>query len=200
MSGWTGLREGLLRDYGRKQGLLRTRWAQLQLACGRFEELSAIDWPRVARLLFVCTGNICRSPYAEARARRLGAHVGSFGLRAGDGRPADPKALRHAAERGIDLRPHRSRGPRAFVLGPGDLLAAMEPAQLSAVRELARPSGAQVTLAGVWAESARPHLEDPFGLSDAYFVTCFAFLDRAVEGLVRRLPLNARAVGERSWS
>ena len=69
-------------------------------------------------VLFVCTGNICRSPTAEGVARKLlaeaglGAQVmvdsaGLEGWHAGD--PPDPRAIASAAERGYDLTPQRSR-------------------------------------------------------------------------------------------
>ncbi len=69
-------------------------------------------------ILFVCTGNICRSPTAEGVARKLleeaglGARVtvdsaGLEGWHAGD--PPDPRAIASAADRGYDLTPQRSR-------------------------------------------------------------------------------------------
>lgn len=69
-------------------------------------------------VLFVCTGNICRSPTAEGVARKLlaeaglGARVtvdsaGLEGWHAGD--PPDPRAIASAAARGYDLTPQRSR-------------------------------------------------------------------------------------------
>ena len=68
------------------------------------------------RLLFVCTGNTCRSPMAEAIARReaiargLGdVEVASGGTSAWDGAPASDGALLVAMERGLDLSTHRSQ-------------------------------------------------------------------------------------------
>lgn len=69
-------------------------------------------------VLFVCTGNICRSPTAEGVARRLLTEAGlaarvaidSAGLEgwhAGD--PPDPRAIACAAARGYDLTPQRAR-------------------------------------------------------------------------------------------
>jgi protein-tyrosine phosphatase len=69
------------------------------------------------RVLFVCLGNICRSPTAEvvfreaaAKAGLTSIEVGSAGM--GDwhvGSPPDSRAIRHAARRGYDLRPLRAR-------------------------------------------------------------------------------------------
>lgn len=73
------------------------------------------------RLLFVCTGNTCRSPMAEALARhslraalgvddetRFGFEVASAGVYAGPGAPASENSVMAMADRGIDLREHRS--------------------------------------------------------------------------------------------
>jgi len=65
-------------------------------------------------MLFVCTGNICRSPMAEYLFRHRTASVEgwttrSAGVFAPDGQPASIPAVQALAERGIDLSPHRSR-------------------------------------------------------------------------------------------
>jgi protein-tyrosine phosphatase len=143
-----------------------------------------VRWDEVERLVFVCHGNVCRSAYADARARGAGLRTASFGLRARDGDPANRLALERAAGRGVDLSGHRARSAAAAELGRGDLLVAMEPAQ---VRELARVAPSHpATLLGLWARPPRPHLEDPYGLSPAYFDTCFEVVDSAVDELARR--------------
>ena len=62
---------------------------------------------------------------------------------------------------------------------------AMEPHQARALRR-AHPR-AQVILLGLWCVSPRPVLADPYGLSDAYFDTCFSCIDEAVTALIRTL-------------
>lgn len=67
------------------------------------------------RVLFVCHGNIIRSPFAaavfERAARELGndVHVTSAGVAARQREAADPRAVQSAAERGYSLAPHASR-------------------------------------------------------------------------------------------
>jgi protein-tyrosine phosphatase len=67
------------------------------------------------KVLFVCAGNICRSPFAEGVARRLAEEQGleiafeSAGTIAIDGAPASDDALTVAREHGVDLSSHRAR-------------------------------------------------------------------------------------------
>ena len=71
----------------------------------------------VQRILFVCLGNICRSPTAEVVFRHAAAKAGLSPIEVasagtGDwhvGSPPDARAIRHAARRGYDLRPLRAR-------------------------------------------------------------------------------------------
>jgi protein-tyrosine-phosphatase len=67
------------------------------------------------KVLFVCAGNICRSPFAEGLARRLAAERGldvefaSAGQIAVDGDRCPPDAVAVAKEYGVDLSSHRAR-------------------------------------------------------------------------------------------
>jgi len=169
--------------HGRKQAWVRHQATSWLHRLGVYSELQSFDASRVLRLVFVCAGNVCRSRYAEARARVLGFEAGSFGLSADGRSPPDAAAVLAARRRGIELLPRASR--RAHDVRPtsGDLLVAMEPHQARALRR-AHPR-AQVTLLGLWCSTPRPVLADPYGLSDAYFDTCFGCIDEAVETLVR---------------
>lgn len=102
--------------------------AVVAVGTGRFEVLregvvDADELRRAAglRVLFVCTGNTCRSPMAETLARaaiekalgtsaaEFGFEVGSAGVSAGNGMPASGQAVEVMAERGLDLSGHGSR-------------------------------------------------------------------------------------------
>ena len=172
--------------YGGRRGWARHGATRLLHALGGLRRYEAVDWGRVGRLVFVCQGNLCRSPYAEARARALGLPAASFGLEAG-GEAADPVARAVARRRGLDLGRHRPRPAEA--LRPGDLLLGMEPWQAGRLLDAA-PPGAQVSLLGLWARPARPHLQDPYGLPAAYFDTCFAVIDNAVAWVARHLGVD----------
>jgi protein-tyrosine phosphatase len=97
-------------------------------------------------ILFVCTGNICRSPTAEGVFRDLSEkaglelHIASAGL--GDwhvGQPPDERAQQHARNRGYDLSAQRARQvtPRDF--DEFDMILAMDRGHLRALQKMAPP-------------------------------------------------------------
>lgn len=183
----------ITRQHGRKMGLVRHYSHLARYLFGFYSSLKKVDWSCVSRLVFVCKGNICRSPYAEARARTMGLASSSFGLEAGAPGPADPSAVRAARVRGLDLSEHQTQRAREFPVARGDLLAAMEPWQAAVLQSRPILAGAQVTLVGLWCRPSQPHIEDPLGLSDEYFQTCFATIDDALanmSALMRGQPVS----------
>ncbi|HET7672270.1 MAG TPA: low molecular weight protein-tyrosine-phosphatase [Burkholderiales bacterium] len=98
-------------------------------------------------VLFVCTGNICRSPTAEAVLRHLAReegivlHIQSAGI--GDwhiGHPPDERAQKHAKTRGYDLSALRARQVRAADFEEFDLILAMDRGHLRSLERMA-PDG-----------------------------------------------------------
>lgn len=107
------------------------------------------------RVLFVCLGNICRSPLAEGVFRALAAREGlaeafiidSAGT--GDwhvGERPDRRAIEAAARRGIDIAGQRARQATAEDLARFDHVLAMDTKNLDALQRLARGGGARPRL------------------------------------------------------
>jgi len=93
-------------------------------------------------VLFVCTGNTCRSPFAEAVARREGhgdAESAGLGAYAGDRSPED--AIVVARELGYDLSSHRARRLTEEMLERADVVVGMTAAHVAALGGGARLLG-----------------------------------------------------------
>ncbi len=95
------------------------------------------------RLLFVCTGNTCRSPLAEAIARKVAVErglgdveVASAGTSAWDGAPASDGALLVGMERRLDLSGHRAQSLTRRLVEASDLILAMGPHHLDRIEAL----------------------------------------------------------------
>jgi protein-tyrosine phosphatase len=182
------LKEALLVNrFGGAGGLLRHFAARARVYAGLYRSMETVQWSRVQRLVFVCTGNICRSPYAEVRARSLGLEAASLGLETTPGSHAPASAVKNARARGMDLCPHRSRLFDHDLLGDTDLVVGFEPWQVQMVQNGRHYGNAQLTLAGLWSKPLRPDICDPLGRSDEYFQICYDLIDSSIANMRNRM-------------
>lgn len=166
------LSELIKNRFGSKKGLLRyCAYESLRIA-GFYKSLTKIDFTRVERLVFVCQGNICRSPLAEAVAFKQGVPAISFGLDTRGGDPADPRAIAWAQANGYNLQQHITKRINQYVPQEGDLLIGMEPKHIRKLREKFGQSPVQITLIGLWLESPLAYLHDPYNSNSEYFSHC----------------------------
>lgn len=95
---------------------------------------------RKPHVLFVCTGNVCRSPMAEYLLRHnLGPQaewkVSSAGLYTSDGMAASPPAIEVLREQGIDLTPHRSRAVTKDGIDSATLIVVMTASHVTELKQ-----------------------------------------------------------------
>ena len=120
------------------------------------------------RLLFVCSGNICRSPMGEGLARHWAAEHGvsievkSAGTLELVDRAAAPKAVAVCREIGIDIADHRSQPLTADLIAWADCVAVMETAHSVRVFELC-PQTPTETVVLMGPLVGKPEIADPIG-------------------------------------
>lgn len=145
------------------------------------------------RILVVCTGNICRSPIAEALlAHALSEQrftVSSAGLGALVGHPADPVACELMQSVGIDISAHRARQISASIVNDHDLILVMESGQRQALSARFPQARGKTYRWGEWGEFDVP---DPYRLSRGAFEYAFELIER---GLADWLPKLKRKPG-----
>jgi protein-tyrosine-phosphatase len=119
-------------------------------------------------ILFVCTGNTCRSPMAEAIARHLapsiepeGAEtlVRSAGLAAGKGAPATPEAAMALSTMGIELGDHSSAPVTAQMIREADHVYGLTRSHVDAILRMEPSAEGKVEL----LDPGRQDVPDPIG-------------------------------------
>jgi protein-tyrosine phosphatase len=173
----------MFESYGGKRGVAMRVGATFKALTPEGGRLLAPLAKPPDRLVFVCKGNICRSPFGESLAKSVGLKAVSMGLDAHDGAPANADAVRQALRRGIDMSAHRARKFHPSLVGPDDLIICFEAWQAQALQTGAQSVGAQVRLLGAFAGITHAHVPDPYGHSDAFFDRCFDVITRGVKTL-----------------
>jgi protein-tyrosine-phosphatase len=158
-------------------------------------------------IVFVCSGNTCRSPLAEAVARDIfetedinGFEVSSAGTYAVDGAKASSGTLEVARENGLDLEAFESRRLTSAIIEEADLVLVMEPGHRSGVLGLSPLADTKTYLLGELAGAAGADavVGDPFGGSIESYRRTFRKIDTLIRDALK--PIQALAAGRAEHS
>jgi len=159
------------------------------------------------RILFVCLGNICRSPMAEGLFRRELQRRGLDGLVEVDsagtghwhvGEPPDPRARRAIAKRGVDISHLRGRQVSRHDLDEFDLILAMDAENLSDLLALAEERHMdRIRLFLDFApEAGMREVPDPYFGEEDGFELVLNLLQAAAKGLADHVEEELRRRGK----
>jgi len=166
-----------------RNNYLLSLYGKINFITGRYKPLKNIEAGRIKRLVFVCRGNVCRSPYAEISSVSLGLKAISCGTDVRISAPAESTAILAARVRGKDLSGHLSRSIFNVSLLSSDCLVALDPSHLKVAQQVAIQIGCQVTLLGLWKADPTPNISDPYGKTMEVFFDCYDIIDEAIKGL-----------------
>ncbi|MBN7794087.1 low molecular weight protein-tyrosine-phosphatase [Microbacterium esteraromaticum] len=157
------------------------------------------------RVIFVCTGNICRSPMAEVVLRALsarhglGSRVVSTSAGTGDwhvGERADERTIEALTRRGFDGSLHRARQFAAATFAENDLIVALDRTHERILRAWARTEDdeGKVTLLRTFDPHASSmDVPDPYYAGPEMFDSVLAMIETATRGLFSQLEPAVRA-------
>ena len=157
----------------------------------------------MARLAFVCWGNICRSPMAERVARKMaqdlstqrsadasrlaqGTVIESFGISPEElGNPIDRRAARVLAQHGYPVGSHRAKQVDRRLVDASDLVLAFEPLHLDRLRRLVPDAGHLNLVTDFDPAAAKGSgIADPWYGTVDDFIETLAAIEAAMPGII----------------
>ena len=170
------------------------RGAEIARAKRRHQEL--LRGPAARSVLFLCLGNLCRSPFAATAARAsLGeVQVDSAGFLQHDGRPSPAHVVSMARELGIDLTRSRAKRVSAAQVAAADLVVCMDVSHLLRMRQEFPEALHKTTLLGLFDPPGAAEISDPYDMGPDATRAVLQRILHALDGLgasnrARALPV-----------
>lgn len=150
------------------------------------------------RILFVCSGNTCRSPMAAVLLRKELQAVGdkqindlmeirSAGIMAGSDMPASPEAVKVMAENGLDLSRHQSRRLNEELLQWADLVLTMTNSHRQYIIDQYDIQSDKVHTLAQFSGEAHVDVVDPFGSGIQTYRQSARQLQQLIQQLVKKI-------------
>jgi len=154
-------------------------------------------WKKESNILFVCTGNTCRSPMAEGLAKRLWQgrirekmKIHSAGTVALPGFKAAPLSIKMMKKRGIDISLHRSTPLTTKTVEEADLILVMEQEHKKQILHTSPSAEGKVFLLKHFALGIEEDIDDPIGGSPQNYQECAQQIEESIRGLIWKLSKN----------
>ena len=147
-------------------------------------------------ILFICTGNLCRSPLGEGilkhklEEKRIGSisvsSAGTFGL---DGRPAAELAVEVAARHGVDISYHVARHLTREMLDGADFVVGMERDHIVEANVIFKDTESKYRLLTDYGppEMQGTAIADPYGGPIDSFHRAYERIEKCVDGLLKEI-------------
>ena len=145
-------------------------------------------------ILFLCYGNICRSPLAALLAQKAIPErvIVSAGFHNKADRCSPLHMLNAATEAGIDMRAHRSQTATAEAIEAADLVLVMDWKNYDQLLEQFPGASRKTTFLGLFANPGEIEIEDPYDLHGVRLSAVVNRIRSAVDGLKRQLTIGKR--------
>jgi RpiB/LacA/LacB family sugar-phosphate isomerase len=188
-------REGVCLMADRGLGIRVDDWGAGPQRRGQIERMKSV--------LFVCTGNICRSPMAEGLFRhltrgRVSFEAASAGVGAVDGQPPSAHAVRVLGEMGVDISRQRSRALTAEMVTRADYIFGMTHGHVETVLLLYPQATEKTFLLREFDDSLEAFekdIPDPIGEGLETYRVCRDQIEQGIESLLAFLEQTGAGMG-----
>ncbi|MDV7102888.1 low molecular weight protein-tyrosine-phosphatase [Vibrio sp. TH_r3] len=144
-------------------------------------------------VLVICTGNICRSPYAESKLKQLlpGSIIESAGLATKvsrlQGKPANSVAIKTAEENDVDISQHKANQLTDELVDKYNIILVMEQDQMDEIIDRFPAAKHKTFLFGQWINVNC--IDDPYRQGKHVFRYVFSTINKAAEEWAKKLAL-----------
>jgi protein-tyrosine-phosphatase len=172
---------------------LQQRYRKMSIVRQLLERRATLALMEARKVLFVCYGNICRSPFADALMRKVGANSREYrsaGFHPVDSRPSPPLAIETAEELGVSLETHRSTTITEEMVRWADIVIIFDRSHEKAFNSQFPQFLQKVHYLGALDRSRPLEIHDPYGQDPALFKSCFAHICSVIETAVVRTKIE----------